>query len=157
MNCFGNSFKTLAIVLLLSGCGDDPATEDMDAGGGSGASQGDGGSMTGGSGAGTGGMSATGGVSGTGGMGATGGANNSGGTGATGGASNSGGAGNSGGTGASGSTGGMAGMDATGGAGGGSDAGTECVWENGTGLDNGKQNLNMCTACSDDTSCDAPV
>lgn len=50
----------------------------------------------------------------------------------------------------------MMGMDDAGGTANGSDAGIGCEWAIGTGLDNGKQNLNMCTACADDTSCDAP-
>lgn len=37
------------------------------------------------------------------------------------------------------------------------DAGTDCEWDIGTGLDNGKQNLNMCKVCEDDASCDAPT
>ena len=133
MDCQGLYFKTFAMVLVLAGCGDDSSTKDMDAGSGSGGSQGDGGSMTGGTG--SGGMVTTGGggASGTGGSG-------------------DGGSGNGGG-----GSGGMAGMDATGGTNNDSDAGTDCEWDIGTGLDYGKENLNMCTACTDDTTCDAPT
>lgn len=134
MHCKGIYSKAFAIVIMLAGCGDDSSTKDMDAGGVSGGSQSAGGSMTGGSSSFAGGTITTGG----------------------GGASGTAGAGDGGSDTGGGGAGGMAGMDATGGSNNDSDAGTDCEWDIGTQLDYGKENLNMCTACKDDTSCDAP-